>query len=332
MARRVMDSKNQLITNDYVDANALWRDFQDALEDYNATSHGLVDLLTFRTTDRTFNVLQGAYEFEEYADYTLPDSQDLSYLELSVGIEDYDLRYAYTWARILESSSPELEGRHAAALQADQRLILKQILRCVFTKTGLTLGGVTAPAFYNADGTVPPPVKNNTFTGSHTHYLASTSGTLAATDIDRMEDDLKHHGFVTDLVLMINSAQTRTIRGFTGFIPARELNHDSQLINLVSDPFVGAYSRFSILEEDWIPSGYLFRAGETASRTRSRSARARTMPHVDSSSSAAPTPSTPSRTRSTTASSARAFVSAVTASPYRSRAAAPTPHRRSSAI
>jgi hypothetical protein len=258
MARRVMDSKNQLITNDYVDANALWRDFQDALEDYNATSHGLVDLLTFRTTDRTFNVLQGAYEFEEYADYTLPDSQDLSYLELSVGIEDYDLRYAYTWARILESSSPELEGRHAAALQADQRLILKQILRCVFTKTGLTLGGVTAPAFYNADGTVPPPVKNNTFTGSHTHYLASTSGTLAATDIDRMEDDLKHHGFVTDLVLMINSAQTRTIRGFTGFIPARELNHDSQLINLVSDPFVGAYSRFSILEEDWIPSGYLF--------------------------------------------------------------------------
>jgi len=258
MARRIMDSKNRLWTSDFVDPNELWRDFQDSLEDYNATSHGLVDLLTFRTTDKTFSVLQGAYEFEDYADYTLPDSQDLSYLELSIGIKDFDLRYAFTWARILESTSGELDGRHAAALQADTRLILKQVLRAALTKEGLTLGGVTSPAFYNADGTIPPPVKNTTFTGSHQHYLASTGASLAAGDLDRIEDDLTHHGFITDLVLMINRAQTRSIEGFTGFVPSAQRVHDIKWTNLVGEPYVGSYSRLAILEEDWIPSGYLF--------------------------------------------------------------------------
>jgi len=253
-----MDSKNRLWTSDFIDPNELWRDFQDSLEDYNATSHGLVDLLTFRTTDKTFSVIQGAYEFEDYADFTLPDSQDLTYLELSVGIKDFDLRYAFTWARILESTAAELDGRHSAALQADVRLLLKQVLRSALTKEGLTLGGVTSPAFYNADGTVPPPVKNTTFSGSHSHYLASTGASLAAGDLDRIEDDLTHHGFETDLLLMGNRAQTRTIKGFAGFVPAAQETHDQKWINLVGEPYYGSYSRFSLLEEDWIPAGYLF--------------------------------------------------------------------------
>lgn len=258
MARRIMDSKNRLWTSDFIDPNELWRDYQDSLEDYNATSHGLVDLLTFRTTDKTFSVLQGAYEFEDYADYTLPDSQDLSYLELSVGIKDFDLRYAFTWARILESTSAELDGRHAAALQADTRLLLKQVLRSALTKEGLTLGGVTSPAFYNADGTVPPTVKNTTFTGSHNHYLSSGAGTLGPEDLDAMEDDLVHHGFITDIILLHNRAQTRTIQGFTNYVPSSQNVHDIKYTNLVGDPYHGSYGRMAALEEDWIPAGYLF--------------------------------------------------------------------------
>jgi len=258
MARRIMDSKNRLWTSDFIDPNELWRDYQDSLEDYNQTSNGLVDLLTFRTTDKTFSVLQGAYEFEDYADYTLPDSQDLSYLELSIGIKDYDLRYAFTWARILESTSSELDGRHSAALQADTRLILKQVVRAALTKEGLTLGGVTSPAFYNADGTVPPTVKNTTFSGSHQHYLASTGASLAQGDLDRIEADLVHHGFITDLVLLVNRANIATVKGFSGFVPAAAEVHDVKWTNLVGDPYFGSYSRMSLLEEDWLPAGYLF--------------------------------------------------------------------------
>jgi hypothetical protein len=253
-----MDSKNQLWTNDYVDPNELWNDYQDSLEDYNATSHGLVDLLTFRTEDKTFSVIQGAMEFEEYGDFTLPDSQDLTYLELSVGIKDFDLRIAYTWARILESTSAELDARHSGALQADTRLILKQVVRAALTKEGLTLKGVTSPAFYNADGTIPPPVKNTTFTGSHSHYLVSDEVNLKSGDLDLLEDDLTEHGFITDIILMINKAQQRTIEGFTNFVPAKDRVHDIKWINLVGDPYIGSYGRAAILVEDWIPSGYMF--------------------------------------------------------------------------
>jgi hypothetical protein len=258
MARRIMDSKNRLWTSDFIDPNELWRDYQDSLEDYNATSNGLVDILTFRTTDKTFSVLQGAYEFEDYADYTLPDSQDLSYLELSVGIKDFDLRYAFTWARILESTQAELDGRHAAALQADTRLILKQVLRAALTKEGLTLGGVTSPAFYNADGTVPPPVKNTTFSGSHNHYLSSGGATVTTANLDTIEDDLVHHGFVSDLIVMHNRAQTRTIQGFANYVPSAQNVHDIKYTNLVGDPYHGSHGRLALLEEDWIPAGYLF--------------------------------------------------------------------------
>lgn len=258
MPRRIMDSKNRLWTSDFIDPNELWRDYQDSLEDYNATSNGLVDLLTFRTTDKTFSVLQGAYEFEDYADYTLPDSQDLSYLELSVGIKDFDLRYAFTWARILESTQAELDGRHAAALQADTRLLLKQVIRAALTKEGLTLGGVTSPAFYNADGSIPPTVKNTTFSGSHNHYLATLGASLTAADLDRVEDDLVEHGFTGDIILMVNRSQKRLITGFTNFVPSATQVHDIKYTNLIGEPYFGSYGLLAILEEDWIPAGYMF--------------------------------------------------------------------------
>lgn len=253
-----MDSKNQLLTADFIDPNVLWNDYQASLEDYNETSNGLVALLSYRTTDKTFSVLQGAFEFEDYADYTLPDSQDLSYLEVTIGLKDHDLRHAYTWSRIIDATREELDGRHAAALQADQRLILKQVLRAAFTKEGLSLKGVTSPAFYNADGTVPPTVKNQVFSGNHTHYLASATGTLQASDLDRMQVDLTHHGFIENLILMVNSQETPIIEGFAKFVPASDRNHDANLVNLPGAPFIGAYRKFSILEEDWVPAGYLF--------------------------------------------------------------------------
>jgi hypothetical protein len=258
MPRRIMDSRNVLFTVDEVDPNELWNDFQDALEDYNATSHGLVDLLTFRTTDKTFTVLQGAVEFEEYADYTLPDSHDISYLELSIGIKDFDHRYSYTWARILEATGAELDSRHSLALQADTRLMLKQVIRAALTKEGITQQGVTSPAFYNGDGTVPPPIKNRTFTGSHNHYLASAGASLAATDIDRLEDDIVEHGFESDLVLMFNRTLTRTITGMSTYIPSSDRAHDQKWVNLVGEPYVGSIGRFALLEEDWLPDNYLF--------------------------------------------------------------------------
>jgi hypothetical protein len=57
---------------------------------------------------------------------------------------------------------------------------------------------------------------------------------------------------------MVNRAQVRTIQGFTGFVPSASQTHDIKWTNLVGDPYFGSYGLMAILEEDWIPAGYLF--------------------------------------------------------------------------
>jgi hypothetical protein len=258
--KRIMDSKNQLITTaDNVDANALWRDYQASLGDYNGLTDDIVGALTFQTTDETSYVIQGAYQFEEYADYTLPDSHDLTTYHIHYGIKPWDLRLAYTLRRILNTSQVELDARHAAALMADRDLMVKWVLKSCFTKAGLTIEGVATYPFYNGDSVRTPPTwKNVTFTSAHTHYLATNSATLDGADLDAMEDHLVEHGFENNLELWINRAQRRTIMDLPDFVPARAYSHDAQLINLPGPPYIGQHGRLNIRIEDWVPPLYMF--------------------------------------------------------------------------
>jgi hypothetical protein len=255
-----MDSKNPIITTaDQVDPNVLWRDYQASLADYNGLTDDIVGALTFQTTDETSYVIQGAYEFEEYADYTLPDSHDLTVYHIHYGIKAWDLRLAYTLRRILSTSQTELDARHAAALMADRNLLVKQVLKAAFTKAGLTLEGVATYAFYNADGLRTPPTwKNVTFTSSHQHYITTGAATIGGEDLDAMEDHLVEHGFESNLELWINRAQRREIMDLPDFIPARQFSHDAQMINLPGPPYIGQHGRLMVRIEDWVPSGYLF--------------------------------------------------------------------------
>lgn len=260
MARRMMDSKNMLITtSDNVDVNALWRDYQASLADYNGLTDDIVGALTFQTTEEIDYVIQGAYSFEEYADYTLPDSHDLTIYPIRYGIKAWDLRLAYTLRRILNTSSTELDARHAAALNADKDLVVKNVLKAAFTKEGLTLEGVATYGFYNGDSVrIPPPWKNQTFLGTHTHYITTDSTSIGPEDLEAIEDHLVEHGFEKNLELWINRAQRRSIMDLTDFVPARQFSHDANLINLPTAPYIGSFGQLNIRIEDWVPSGYMF--------------------------------------------------------------------------
>jgi hypothetical protein len=256
----MMDSKNTLITtSDNVDVNALWRDYQASLADYNGLTDDVVGALTFNTVEEIDYVIQGAYQFEEYADYTLPDSHDLTIYPVRYGIKAWDLRLAYTLRRILSTTTTELDARHTAALNADKDLVIKQVLRAAFTKAGLNLEGVQTYAFYNADGTrLPPPWKNKSFATSHQHYITTGAASIGPEDLEAMEDHLVEHGFEKNLELWINRTERRQVMDLTDFVPARQYSHDANLINLPGDPYIGSYGRLLIRIEDWVPEGYLF--------------------------------------------------------------------------
>lgn len=149
--------------------------------------------------------------------------------------------------------------------------------------------------FYNgADGVTPPPYKTNTFTNTHTHYLTSgaalvnpgDAGTGVPGDLDDMIEHMEHHGYTTsagaDIVIMVNKTEGNLIRNWRSvanggtalydFIPARNTPSFLLPINfrtpeggqavqpapqLRGMTVIGSYGPATIVQEDYIPSGYM---------------------------------------------------------------------------
>lgn len=256
----MLDSTNVIETLDGIDANEMWNEFQAALADYNTGMDALVASLTFPTTQENFQVLQGSFEFEKYADYTLPDAQDLGYASISVPIDDWDLRVAYTFARILETTSVELNARHSTALKADVRLQMREVLRAALRKEGVTYNGVTSKPFYNADGVVPPTYKTNTFDATHTHYAGINGSTGLGTALSAGIDHLVHHGFESEIVAMCNRATAKLVKAQTGFVKVEgAVGTDRTIVGAPDGAnVVGWFDDATVIQEDWMPANFVF--------------------------------------------------------------------------
>lgn len=149
-------------------------------------------------------------------------------------------------------------------------------------------------AFYNGDGTVPPEYRTNTFQADHNHYLVSGAATVYAGDaangtkgdLDDMIEALEEHGYTrqrgADIVIMVNKEQGDMIRNWRSvanggtalfdFIPAQ--NTPSFLLplnfrtpdgasgqapapTLRGMTVIGSYGVATIVQEDYIPAGYM---------------------------------------------------------------------------
>lgn len=301
-----------IATADGRDLNGLWTEFQQTVALRNQQRQVLVDFLTYGQTQAVEDVYQigTSDDFEEASEFGVPKSvrPSTSYFSLGFDFKWYDLATRFTWKFLAEATAAQVESLNQQALESDNRLVFTEVMRTLFRNTNRTAdinprggtGGTTTAynvyAFYNNDGTTPPDYKANTFTNTHTHYLASGAATVDAGDLEEMEDHLTHHGYSTengnDLVLMVNKAQGDTIRNFksianggTGrydFVAAQSqpsflIPTTLQLAQGQTRPpatlrgmkVIGAYGQFTIVEESYIPSGYMvgFATGGSASLT-----------------------------------------------------------------
>lgn len=154
----------------------------------------------------------------------------------------------------------------------------------------------TVYTFYNgADGVVPPPYRTNTFLNTHTHYFTSgaaaisagNAGTGTPGDLDEIITKLTEHGHSptadgSDIVVMVNKVEGDFIRQWRSvanggtalydFIPARNTptfllpvnfrTPDGGLAQLPSPTLrgmtvIGSYGIATIVQEDFIPVGYV---------------------------------------------------------------------------
>lgn len=285
-------------TVDGVSLNGIWREFQQTLALQNADRNRLINFLSYGVTNPIETVPQfgSGAEFEVASEFGVPVGQrtEATYFQLGFPFEWYDTGARYTWKYLAEATAEQVESVHQAILEADNRLMFGEVMRTLFRNTNRTAtingNAYSVYTFYNNDGTVPPPYKSNTFTGTHSHFLTSGAATLTTngTDIDDMEDALTEHGYSRErgvqLVLMVNKQEADIIRNYRSianggtalydFIPSSNTpafllptdlrpapNQPQPPPSIRGMKVIGSYGEFIVVEEGFIPAGYMVAFG-----------------------------------------------------------------------
>ena len=269
--------------------NDIWREFQASLDIWNGARSNLVQALTFPVTAPIEDVPQVSSEdFEEASEFGEPKGiRGGDYFSMGYDFKWYDLAIRYTWKYLAEATGAQVESLNNMALEADNRLVFSKVLKAIFNNVNRVADirgqNVNVYPFYNNDGTVPPKWKNYTHLSTHQHYITSGAAAIVSGDLDDIETHLVHHGYGkqngSSIVLLANRTEIAVMRGFrvaTGasfdFIPASGQAPwllPTNTGGVVSPqggsvgstfnglPVVGQYGPFAIVEEDYIPAGYV---------------------------------------------------------------------------
>jgi hypothetical protein len=268
-------------TLDGADLNAMWTEFQQTINIHNRDRSNLVNMLTYQVSSPVERIRYPAGdEFEEASEYGEPKGIRLGpSFNLGFDFKWYDLAIRYTWMFLAESNQAQVEALNNSAIEADNRLMFSRVMRQLFTSTtriaNINEQSVNVYPFYNGDGTVPPAWKNTVHDGDHDHFLTSGDAAVDSGDLDDMEEHIRHHGYLPQLgyryVLLVNRQEAKVIRSFRvadgdsyDFIPSSEgtggIIVNGQVVNAPSGSVpgsMGTYGPWHIVEEDYVPAGYL---------------------------------------------------------------------------
>lgn len=276
-------------TIDGRDLNEVWREFQSALSAWNAGRSTLMNALTYSVAAPIEDVPQLSMDdFEEASEFGEPKGiRGGGFFSLGYDFKWYDIAARFTWKFLAEATAAQVEAVGNQVLEADNRLMFNKVLKSIFNNVNRTADirntAVNVYPFYNNDTTVPPAYKNYTHSSTHTHYLTSGAATVDAGDLTDIETHLIHHGYGrqngSTMILLANRAEVATMRSFrvaTGspydFIPGA--GQPPWLLPVVTGgvvspqgggvpsavnglTVVGQYGPWSVVEEDYIPVGYL---------------------------------------------------------------------------
>lgn len=291
-------SEGDIVTTtiDGIDVNALWAEFQATLQIYNQKRAQLISLLTYPVTNLVETVPQvGDATFEEASEFGVPKSSRVTvdYFQLGYDFKWYDVANRYTWKFLADADARQIQAVHDKIMEADQKLVFRKVMEAVFDNRNRTADIRTQTynvyPLYNNDGTVPPSYKGTTFLNTHSHYLVSGAATIDSGDIEDLYEHIAEHGFSiennTTVALMVNRAEAKEIRKFKAgsvnnngvtanydFIPAMGQpamiipNADGLLGQRPPGEYrgfkvIGSYADILIIEESYIPAGYLFMFG-----------------------------------------------------------------------
>lgn len=284
------------VTSDGVDLNGLWNSFSESISIYNEVMDDLIALLTYPVTTPVEPVVQiGETTFEEATELGVPRGAGLpiEVFQMGYDLRHYDKRNAFSWMFLADADARQVEAIHNAVLWADKRLVFRKVMESLFDnrtrRANIRNQAYSVYPLYNGDGVPPPQFKNNTFLSTHSHYLISGNAVVDSSDLEDLMATIAEHGYSpqagTSFLLLANKAETDAIRTFRrgvvnnnaitagyDFIPAANQpamilpNAEGLLGNQPPSSFgnmavIGSYGFWYVVEEDYIPAGYLLGVG-----------------------------------------------------------------------
>lgn len=283
-------------TPDGVDLNTLWNEFQASLNIWNEKRSQLVSFLSYQVYTPYEELYQAGStaQFEDASEYGEPVGYRPAPPTATIMGYTFkwkDLAFRYTWNYLAEVSSGQLAADNAMALEADNREVYTQVMEALFSNTRrVNKTGQTVYPLYNGQNVdaldTPPTVGAQSFAGGHNHYLTTGSVNIDPDDVEALQDTITEHGYKRSngntLILMVTKAVAdrmlnwrSTANGGQGrydFIPSTSV----PALLLPADPRVidgstgarpagtyqgfevaGTYGEFLVIQEDWIPTGYV---------------------------------------------------------------------------
>jgi hypothetical protein len=281
-------------TVDQVDTNSLWTEFTKVLALLNQRRQPLVDLLTYTVTEPVATIPQvgSNANFEKASEFGVPVAvrTGIGYFQLGFAFDWYDTGARYTWKYLAEATAEQIRSVFDTIIEADNRLVFMEIMRTLYRNTNriaeIQGANYNVYTFYNNDGTVPPTYGNNTFAGTHQHFVTSGAGTINSGDLDEAQDDLASHGYSAangyQILHLVNKQESATIRNFKStmnggtarwdFIPAQGTPNWLLPVQLMTNTaggvqqptntyrgmkVLGQYGDALILENDFFVPGYV---------------------------------------------------------------------------
>lgn len=208
----------------------LYSHVRDILEVHNELAEEMMQNFVSTTNTRIarFGVDAVSGEMVEVDEYGYADVQKTSVAGYDIGLPLRSYQYAIGFTkRWMETHTvAEMASQIAAAQTADIRNMKRRVTEALFRATNYNfvdrlVDGITLPvkALQNADGTsIPMDAFGTTFDGStHTHLVGRAGGSLAASDITALVNNVTEHMGDNGgrVVIFINKAQEAAMRAFT---------------------------------------------------------------------------------------------------------------------
>lgn len=283
------------VTADGIDLNALWNSFAESIGIYNEAMDDLIQLLTYPVNIPVEPVVQiGETTFEEATELGVPRGAGLpiEVFQMGYDLRHYDKRNAFSWMFLADADARQVEAIHDAVLWADKRLVFRKVMEALFDnrtrRANIRNQAYAVYPLYNGEGVAPPRFKNNVFDSTHSHYLISGNSAIDPSDLEDLMQLIAEHGYSpqagTQFLLLVNKTESTTIRQFRrgvatngvtagyDFIPSATQpamilpNAEGLLGNQPASTFgglnvIGSYGFWNIVEEDYIPPGYVLGVG-----------------------------------------------------------------------